>query len=105
MIHNLRAFVAVVAQNAVWLGAYDCMENFSETTLDRELCYVFAGVMLMVGTRSYVHTHHAHTHTRTHAVARRSPTYAVHTHAVQQVDVQNVFCFLLTWLLKFNWTC
>jgi len=53
-LHNLRAFIAVVAQNCVWLGAYDCMENYSTTTLDRELCYVLAGVMLMIGTRSYV---------------------------------------------------
>lgn len=75
-VHNLRSFVAVVAQNAVWLGTYDCMENFSPTTLDRELCFLFSGVALMIGTRyvcargtahSPTQSLFAHIHTLSHS--------------------------------------
>ena len=46
LLHGTRAFLTINAQTAVWVGAYDLMENYGESTIFRECFFSMARARL-----------------------------------------------------------
>ena len=59
-LRSLRSVVSIFAQNAMWLGAWNLLENYFETTIWREIAYTFIGLSLFFATNTFWKRTHIH---------------------------------------------